>query len=441
MLNGSIPVSFNIDLQSLTVVNISHNQLEGPIPNIKAFHEASFDSLKNNKGLCGNVTGLMPCVVTAPSNVGHRTKVILLVVLPLFGALLLGFVLAGIFFIRCRNARKSKSTEAETQLGDILRVWGFDGRIVNENIIEATEDFSSNFRIGSGGYGAVYKALLPTGQVVAVKKLHQSEDSMLKNLKAFESEIHALSEIRHRNIVKLYGFCSHRKHSFLVYEFVERGSLRTVLIDNEKATKVNWKKRLNVVEGLANALSYVHHDHSPPIIHRDISSNNVLLDLDYEAHVSDFGTARLLRPDSSNWTSLAGTFGYIAPELAYTMKADEKCDVYSFGVLTLEVLMGKHPGDLLLTLSISASTSKLVPQDQQILLKDVIDPRLSPPSKQVSEDIIATMKLSFACLNGDPQLRPTMQQVAQVLTRQSLPLPRPFSTIKMTELLDDGSLK
>ncbi|XVF82435.1 hypothetical protein PTKIN_Ptkin16aG0047700 [Pterospermum kingtungense] len=410
-------------MQSLTTVNISYNQLEGPIPNIKAFHEASFDSLKNNKGLCGNVTGLMPCVVAAPSNVGHRTKVILLVVLPLFGALLLGFVLAGIFFIRCRNARKSESTEPETQLGDFFRVWGFDGRIVYENIIEATEDFSSNFRIGSGGYGAVYKALLPTGQVVAVKKLHQSEDSMLvNNLKAFESEIHALSEIRHRNIVKLYGFCSHPKHSFLVYEFVERGSLRSVLSDNEEAMEFEWTKRLIVVRGLANALSYMHHDHSPPIIHRDISSNNVLLDSNYEAHVSDFGTARLLKPDSSNWTSLSGTFG--------------------FGVLTLEVLMGKHPGDLLLTLSRSASTSTPVPQDQQILLKDVIDPRLSPPSKQVSEeDIVVTMKLAFACLNGDPQLRPTMQEVAQALTRQSLPLPRPFSTIKIGELLGDASLK
>ncbi|XVF82438.1 hypothetical protein PTKIN_Ptkin16aG0048000 [Pterospermum kingtungense] len=182
----------------------------------------------------------------------------------------------------------------------------------------------------------------------------------------------------------------------------------------------------------------MHHDHSPPIIHRDISSNNVLLDSDYEAHVSDFGTAKLLKPDSSNWTSLAGTFGYIAPELAYTMKADEKCDVYSFGVLALEVFMGKHPGDLLSSLSISTSTSASVSQDQQILLKYVIDQRLSPPVTKVSEDVVSTMKLAFACLNGDPQLRPTMKQIAQALTRQSLPLSKPFSTIKMVELWGHG---
>ncbi|XP_022764355.1 MDIS1-interacting receptor like kinase 2-like [Durio zibethinus] len=371
MLNGSIPISFN-DLQSLTVVNISYNQLEGPIPNIKAFHEASFDALRNNNGLCGTTWRF--------------------------------------FTVR-----------------------GYNGRILYENIIEATEDFSSNNCIGSGGYGAVYKAALPIGEVVAVKKLHQSEDSMISNnLKAFESEIHALSEIRHRNIVKLYGFCSHPKNSFLVYEFVERGSLKMVLRNKDTAMELDWEKRLNVVKGVANALSYMHHDHSPPIIHRDISSNNVLLDLDYEAHVSDFGTARFLKPDSSNWTSLVGTFGYIAPELTYTMKVDEKCDVYSFGVLTIEVLMGRHPGDLLsyLSSSASASTSASVPNDLQILLKDVIDQRLSPPKNQVLEDIVCTAKIAFACLNSNPQLRPTMQQVAQALTSQWFPFPSLFMIIK-----------
>ncbi|KAK8276758.1 hypothetical protein V6Z11_D10G222400 [Gossypium hirsutum] len=241
------------------------------------------------------------------------------------------------------------------------------------------------------------KAALPTGQVVAVKKLHQSEDSMLNNnLKAFESEISALLEIRHRNI-----------HSFLVYEFLERGSLKMVLSNNEQVKELDWKRRLNIVKGLANALSYMHHDRSQPIIHRDISSNNVLLDLDYEARVSDFGTARILKPDSSNWTSVAGTYGYIAPELAYTMRVDEKCDVYSFGVLTMENFMGRHLGDLISYFSSLQSTSSLMSNDQHVLLKDTIDQRLSPP------------------------------QVSQALGRQSLPLPSPFNSIKLEELLGD----
>ncbi|TYI62115.1 hypothetical protein E1A91_D10G222600v1 [Gossypium mustelinum] len=377
MLNGSIPKAFN-DLHGLRFVNISYNKLEGPIPDLKAFHEASFNALRNNKGL-------YICFLTF-----------------------------------CKKTPTKKSEPMEEQDGDIFTILGFNGRILHGSIIEATEDFSSDYCIGSGGYGSVYKAALPTGQVVSVKKLHQSEDGILiNNLKDFESEIIALLELRHHNIVQMYGFCSHPQHSFLVYEFMERGSLRMVLSNNEQAKELDWKKRLNVVKGLANALTYMHHDHSQPIAHRDISSNNVLLDLDYEA------------PDSSNWTSLAGTYGYIAPELAYTMRIDKKSDVYSFGVLTIEVLMGRHPGDLLSYLSSSASASTLpfMSNDQHVLLKDVIDQRLSPPEIEAAEGI------AFACLNGNPQHRPTMQQVAQALSRQSLPLSSPFSTVKLGESL------
>ncbi|MFQ6646560.1 hypothetical protein Gotur_020108 [Gossypium turneri] len=421
MLNGSIPEAFN-DLRGLRFVNISFNQFEGPIPNLKAFHEASFDALRNNKGLCGNATGLMACVPSFLANHGHgkRTKVIISVMLPLFGGLLLLFLLVRSFFGSCKKAQ-TKESESREEQGYIYNVLGFNGRILHDNIIEATEDFSSDYCIGSGGYGSVYKAALPTGQVVAVKKLHRSEDNILiNNLKSFESEIIALLEIRHHNIVQMYGFCSHPKHSFLVYELVERGSLRMVLSNNEQAKELDWKKRLNVVKGLADALSYMHHGHSQPIVHRDISSNNVLLDLDYEPRVSDFGTARILKPDSPNWTSLAGTYGYIAPELAYTMRVDEKCDVYSFGVLTMEVFMGRHPGDLISYLSSLELTSSSMSNDQQVLLKNTLDQRPSAPVGQSAQDLVSTMKIALACLNGNPQLRPTMQEVSQALGRQSI---------------------
>ncbi|KAI3832334.1 hypothetical protein MKW92_022282, partial [Papaver armeniacum] len=153
-------------------------------------------------------------------------------------------------------------------------------------------------------------------QVVAVKKLHSSdEDSEIVDLKSFEREVQALTEIRHKNILKLFGFCSsvERKISFLIYEFVERGSLKNILCDGEQAVVFDWIKRIRFIKGTADALAYMHHDCIPAIVHRDISSNNVLLDLEYEARVSDFGTARILKPDSSNWTSLAGTYGYVAP--------------------------------------------------------------------------------------------------------------------------------
>ena len=179
--------------------------------------------------------------------------------------------------------------------------------------------------IGTGGYGTVYKAELPNGRVVVVKKLHYSSDQHggdLADLKAFKSEIHALTQIRHRNIVKLYGFTSFAENSFFIYEFMEKGSLRNILSNDEEAVeKLDWIMRLNIVKGVAKALSYMHHYCSPPVIHLDISSYNVLLDSEYEPHVSNLGTARLIKSDSSNWTSFAGTFGYTAPGIIFLISA------------------------------------------------------------------------------------------------------------------------
>ena len=183
--------------------------------------------------------------------------------------------------------------------------------MVYQNIIEATEEFDSKYCIGVGGLEVFTK--LSCKQVV-VKKLHPLPNGEISHQKAFMSEIRALTKIRHRNIIKLYGFCSHPKHSLLVYDFLEGGSLVKLLNSEEGAKKkIDWIKRANVVKGVANVLSYMHHDCSPPIIHHDVSSKNVLLDLEYEAQISDFGTDRLLKSDSSNWTSLTGTYGYMAP--------------------------------------------------------------------------------------------------------------------------------
>ncbi|XP_028092814.1 MDIS1-interacting receptor like kinase 2-like isoform X2 [Camellia sinensis] len=195
---------------------------------------------------------------------------------------------------------------------NLFAIWSYDVKMVYENIIEATENFSTKHWVGEGGCGTVYRADLPSGQVVAVKKLHESPDGDLTNLQSFMSEICALIEIRHQNIVKLYGYCSHPRHSFLVYEFLEGGSSGNMLSTKDQVLQFDWIKRVNVAKGVANALSYMHHNCSPPIIHRDISSKNALLDLEYVAHISDFGTAKFLKLNSSNWTSFAQTYGYAA---------------------------------------------------------------------------------------------------------------------------------
>ncbi|XP_028087304.1 MDIS1-interacting receptor like kinase 2-like [Camellia sinensis] len=171
-----------------------------------------------------------------------------------------------------------------------------------------------------------------------------------------------------------------------VYEYLKRGSLAVIFNKDEEAKELDWPKRVNIIKGVASALSYMHQDCTLAIVHRDISSNNVVIDEEYEACVSDFGIAKLLKLDSSNWSAFAGTYGYVAPELAYTMKVTEKCDIYSFGVLALEVIKGKHPGDFI--------TSLLTAAVENIKLKVVLDQRLSPPSPEVEE--IVNLNLSFS---------------------------------------------
>ncbi|KAF7851623.1 hypothetical protein BT93_L3448 [Corymbia citriodora subsp. variegata] len=380
-LFGSIPRTFG-DMLALTIVDVSYNNLEGPLPNVKAFNEAPFWAIQHNKRLCGNVVGLQKC-----------------------------------------NSLMSKK--------GFLRISNFDVKTFHERILEATEGFDSKFYVGEGAYGIVYKAKLPTGQIVSVKKISSSPEEELLDFVSFEREIQALSDIRHRNIAKLYGFYSHAQHSFMVYEYIEGGSLRTILNDDKKASEFSWDKRVNMVRGVANALSYIHYDCFPPWIHQDLTSNNVLLDVDYEARVSDFGTARLLRTDSSSWTAV-GSIGYTAPELAYSTIPNKKSDVYSFGVVALETIMGKHPGD-----TVSWEHLSLTEITSPTLLKDVLDQRLSPSRVRIqdAEDVASIARLAFACLQADPQLRPTMRQVSQEL-RVRVPLEMPLSAVSLEQLRD-----
>ncbi|XP_065847537.1 MDIS1-interacting receptor like kinase 2-like [Euphorbia lathyris] len=286
---------------------------------------------------------------------------------------------------------------------ELLSISIFDGKVVFEEIIQATNNFDEMYCIGEGGFGCVYRAELLSGNTVAVKKFKD-----VANQKEFLNEIRVLTEIRHRNVVKLFGFCSHVRHTFLVSEYLQNGSLEKVLRDDATAKKLEWDQRLKIVKGVAHALSYMHHECIPPIVHRDISSKNILLDTEYEAHVSDFGTAKLLNLDSSNQTVLAGTFGYVAPELAYTMEVTEKCDVYSFGVLVLEIIKGNHPSDLVSMLL--SPTGKM-----EIVLTDVLDKRVLLPSTEVQDQLTSIISLAFLCLNVNPQFRPDMKFVSQLL--------------------------
>ncbi|XP_043704703.1 probable leucine-rich repeat receptor-like protein kinase At1g35710 [Telopea speciosissima] len=398
MFTGSIPMEI-ADMEQLVRLDLSYNKVNGSIP----AQLGKLNFIKHMDFSYNDLHGLVPDKIACKF---------------LYGALNEEGLCNDHSGTKCKCRENTKKWRQAKSLnftidtrtpknGDLFSIWNFDGRIAYSDIMAATEDFAIKYCIGTGGCGSVYRAMLPTGKVVAVKKFHRLEVEEKIHEKSFTNEIHVLTTIRHRNIVKLYGFCSHRRGTFLVYEYIDRRSLAYVLGIEAEAVELDWRKRLNVIKGVAQALSYLHHDCTLPIIHRDISSNNVLFDADLEPHVSDFGTAKFLNLDSSNRTVPVGTYGYIAPELAYTMVVTEKCDVYSFGVLALETIMGRHPGELISSLSL--------PNAKDIILEDLLDPRLPPPTQLVAQDLIFSLTLAISCLRTNPKSRPTMQYISQKL--------------------------
>ncbi|GKV48460.1 hypothetical protein SLEP1_g55273 [Rubroshorea leprosula] len=436
-LSGSIPHL----PPSLNKLNLSYNSFVGQIPNnLHHFPQSCFIGNKdlNDEQLIGSPSlppSLPPSLIedkksssreSRHDSLPRHLKIILPSTISLaLVSLALLLLSRGVHGAKCKEVDPSPMKN-----GDIFSIWNFDGRVAYEDIIEATEDFDIRYCIGTGGYGSVYRALLPNGKVVALKKLHRREAEEPAFDKSFKNEVKMLTEIRHRNIVKLHGFCLHRRCMFLIYEYMEKGSLFCVLRSDEEAVELDWNKRVNIIKNIVHALSYLHHDCIPPIIHRDISSNNILLNSALKAFISDFGNARLLDPDSSNHTILAGTYGYIAPELAYTIAVTEKCDVYSFGVVALEILMGRHPRELL---TLSSSLSSL----QNVMLRDILDTRLPPPrSINVTQNIVVVATIAFACLHAKPKSRPTMKFVSQQFVARQRPLSKPFPAISLLELVN-----
>ncbi|KAJ4723327.1 putative Receptor protein kinase [Melia azedarach] len=407
--SGLIPSCFE-GMHSLSHIDLSYNELQGPIPNSTTFQDAGMEALQGNKGLCGNVKGFPSCTSSTLYKPSSRKKWVVIGLLVLGGFCVL-FVVIAVFIILQRQKRDSQKQEiACVNTPQLLLVLSFEGKFVHEEIIRATNNFDSKYCIGEGAQGNVFKAELQSGDVIAVKKFHSPLSSEIVNQQEFLNEIKALTEIRHRNIVKFYGFCSHVRHSFVIYEYFERGSLAIILSNETTAKEFGWRMRINAIKNIADALSYLHHDCCPPIVHRDLSSKNILLDLEYIAHVSDFGTAKFLKTDSSNWSELVGTYGYVAPEFSYTMRVTEKCDVYSFGVLALEVIKGKNPRHFLSSIASPSS-------NMNISLHEMLDSRLPFPSLDIQEKLISMLEVAFLCKVENPESRPTMWRVCQMLCK------------------------
>ncbi|CAM0950528.1 unnamed protein product [Alopecurus aequalis] len=396
LLSGSIPPSFQ-SMISLLSMDVSFNKLEGPVPQSRFFEEAPVEWFMHNNQLCGVVRGLPSCETTGSHEKDQKFKVVLLTII----SAIVSFVLitAVVIVLRCKSKKSIVKNVNELQHRNLFTIWNFHGQDVYKKIVDATENFSDSRCIGNGGHGSVYRAQLPTGEVFAVKKFHMMEDGEI-----FNREIDVLLHIRHRDIAKLFGYCSAPQGRFLVYEYMDRGSLAASLKINETAIELVWARRLNIIRDVAHALSYMHHGCFAPIVHRDIKSSNILLDVEFRACISDFGITKILDLDASNCTRLAGTKGYLAPELAYTTRVTEKCDVYSFGVLVLELFMGHHPGDFL-----SSMANKTTP------LEDLLDIRLPLPEAEIASEIFKVVAVAVSCIKPDPSPRPTMEEVIKVL--------------------------
>uniref|UniRef100_A0A7N0TUF7 non-specific serine/threonine protein kinase n=1 Tax=Kalanchoe fedtschenkoi TaxID=63787 RepID=A0A7N0TUF7_KALFE len=234
-----------------------------------------------------------------------------------------------------------------------------------QELIKATDDFSLINKIGEGGFGPVYKGRLRDGKLAAIKVLAAESK---QGVKEFLTEINVISDIKHDNLVTLYGCCVEGNHRILVYEYYDNNSLsQTLLGGGYSGILFNWQTRVNIAVGIARGLAYLHDEVKPYIIHRDIKASNIILDKDLKAVISDFGLAKLVPSDVTHVsTRVAGTMGYLAPEYAIRGQLTRKADIYSFGVLLLEIVSGR------------CNTNTKLPIGEQYLLERV--------SVQVFED-------------------------------------------------------
>ncbi|KAL8059901.1 hypothetical protein ABFX02_03G117300 [Erythranthe guttata] len=274
----------------------------------------------------------------------------------------------------------------------------------------ATNDFSNDMIIGQGGFGTVYKGLLHDNTIVAIKRSKRVDP---KQTEQFINEVLVLSQVNHRNVVRLLGCCFETEVPLLVYEFVDNGTLSSHVHNQFKARYLNWETRLRIAAETAGVLSYLHSAASTPIIHRDVKSDNILLDHTFTAKVADFGASRLVPIDHTQLSTMVqGTFGYLDPEYMQTNQLTEKSDVYSFGVVLLELLTGRGAISFdkpEVEKNLSYFFLSLLKQDR---ILEIVDDSIVGDNY---EQIMEVAKLAKGCLNVKGEDRPSMKEVAMEL--------------------------
>uniref|UniRef100_M4EZ04 non-specific serine/threonine protein kinase n=2 Tax=Brassica campestris TaxID=3711 RepID=M4EZ04_BRACM len=312
----------------------------------------------------------------------------------------------------CKGNDHLGQKEAEEICTDNVRVFSYN------SLRSATDNFHPTNRIGGGGFGVVFRGVLRDGTQVAVKSL--SAESK-QGTREFLTEINLISIIHHPNLVNLIGCCVEGNNRILVYEYLENNSLSSVLLGSRsKYVPLDWSKRAAICVGTASGLAFLHEEVEPPVVHRDIKASNVLLDRNFSPKIGDFGLAKLF-PDNVTHVStrVAGTVGYLAPEYALLGQLTKKADVYSFGILVLEVISGGSSSRAAFTDEFLVLVEWVWKLREDGRLLECVDPYLN---KFPQDEVIRFIKVALFCTQAAAQKRPNMKQVVEMLSRKEINL-------------------
>ncbi|XP_015574231.2 cysteine-rich receptor-like protein kinase 10 [Ricinus communis] len=347
---------------------------------------------------------------------GISTVTIIAIVAPIAVATVL-------FSLGCCYLRRRKKYEAVQEDDARNEITTAESLQIDLNTIEvATNKFSADNKLGEGGFGEVYKGTLPNGQEIAVKKLSRSSG---QGAEEFKNEVALLAKLQHRNLVRLLGFCLEGAEKILVYEFVPNKSLDYFLFDPEKQAQLDWSRRYKIIGGIARGIVYLHEDSRLRIIHRDLKASNILLDRNMNSKISDFGMARIFGVDQTqgNTSRIVGTYGYMSPEYAMHGQFSVKSDMYSFGILVLEIISGKKNSSFYQIDGVDDLVSYVWKHWRDGTPIDVLDPVLKDSYSR--NEVLRCIQIGLLCVQEDPTDRPTMATVALMLNSFSVTLPVP----------------